>query len=106
MVALSASSFNEAAAFCGGKLGRRPKHTTAESGFNEAAAFCGGKFVVAPADTARQRCFNEAAAFCGGKFDIDKLVLKSELASMRPPRSAAENRRGRGPSRRRPHPLQ
>ena len=60
--------------------------------FNEAAAFCGGKYgkrLLVPGAPDR---FNEAAAFCGGKLQNHRRARRRFGASMRPPRSAAENR--------------
>ena len=42
-------------------------------GFNEAAAFCGGKLAVEVMLVAPDASFNEAAAFCGGKLASNEL---------------------------------
>ena len=95
-----ATSFNEAAAICGGKLihriapsadacaSMRPPQFAAENclrkiikeytdnSFNEAAAICGGKPISFKNVRTSGMCFNEAAAICGGKRLSDVVTIE------------------------------
>ena len=90
------SGFNEAAARCRGKRGRRRPVVAGEGSFNEAAARCRGK--PRPASRRPACCpgFNEAAARCRGKPGRRRPVPGAAGASMRPRPDAAENARHPG----------
>ena len=63
------SCFNEAAARCRGKHGRRRWQAMPIRGFNEAAARCRGKLASLAGGCDPTPCFNEAAARCRGKLE-------------------------------------
>ena len=91
--------FNEAAARCRGKHPARGTFQQPRQGFNEAAARCRGKPArPSPSLPSGERSrFNEAAARCRGKRlhrVSDRMVA---LASMRPRPDAAENSKRRVP---------
>ena len=84
--------FNEAAARCRGKQGRRSKEDPQLANFNEAAARCRGKPGAGVGLMEKQRHFNEAAARCRGKLAVrPRPAPRPRTTSMRPRLDAAEN---------------
>ena len=86
--------FNEAAARCRGKRSDAGELPVSTGCFNEAAARCRGKRCACWRRRRRRRSFNEAAARCRGKPGRPAVFPRFRSASMRPRPDAAENAAG------------